>query len=344
MQEYSLFYAVCLYNSLFFSNFVPDYVSDRFNMEVIIELSDALDTATFYGVNNINILCLKNQHPNVQVVARGYQVKIIGSEPAIKRFEQNLRKCEAFCIKNNTLNEQQILQLLHGEQPNEFLQDNLILHGVNGKSIVARSANQQLLVNAYDENDLLFAIGPAGSGKTYTAIALAVRALKNREVKRIILSRPAVEAGEKLGFLPGDMKEKIDPYLQPLYDALQDMLPGAKLNEYMERGVIQIAPLAFMRGRTLADAIVILDEAQNTTTAQLKMFLTRLGVHGKMIVTGDLTQIDLPASQKSGLKDAIERLKNIRGIAMVEFTQKDIVRHHLVQHIVAAYSERRVES
>ena len=307
-------------------------------MEVIIELHDALDTATFYGVNNINILCLKNQHPDVRVVARGYQVKVIGSEPAITRFEQNLRKCEAFCIKNNTLTEQQVLQLLHGEQPSEFLQDNLILHGVNGKSIVARSANQQLLVDAYDENDLLFAVGPAGSGKTYTAIALAVRALKNREVKRIILSRPAVEAGEKLGFLPGDMKEKIDPYLQPLYDALQDMIPGAKLNEYMERGVIQIAPLAFMRGRTLADAIVILDEAQNTTTAQLKMFLTRLGVHGKMIVTGDLTQIDLPASQKSGLKDAIERLKNIRGIAMVEFTQKDIVRHHLVQRIVDAYA------
>ena len=307
-------------------------------MEVILELHDALDTATFYGVNNINILCLKNQHPDVRVVARGYQVKVIGSEPAIKRFEQNLRKCENFCIKNNILNEQQVLQLLHGEQPSEFLQDNLILHGVNGKSIVARSANQQLLVDAYDENDLLFAVGPAGSGKTYTAIALAVRALKNREVKRIILSRPAVEAGEKLGFLPGDMKEKIDPYLQPLYDALQDMIPGAKLNEYMERGVIQIAPLAFMRGRTLADAIVILDEAQNTTTAQLKMFLTRLGVHGKMIVTGDLTQIDLPASQKSGLKDAIERLKNIRGIAMVEFTQKDIVRHHLVQRIVDAYA------
>ena len=307
-------------------------------MEVILELHDALDTATFYGVNNVNILCLKNQHPDVRVVARGYQVKVIGSEPAITRFEQNLRKCEAFCIKNNTLTEQQVLQLLHGEQPSEFLQDNLILHGVNGKSIVARSANQQLLVDAYDENDLLFAVGPAGSGKTYTAIALAVRALKNREVKRIILSRPAVEAGEKLGFLPGDMKEKIDPYLQPLYDALQDMIPGAKLNEYMERGVIQIAPLAFMRGRTLADAIVILDEAQNTTTAQLKMFLTRLGVHGKMIVTGDLTQIDLPASQKSGLKDAIDRLKNIRGIAMVEFTQKDSVRHHLVQRIVDAYA------
>ena len=307
-------------------------------METILSLNEALDTATFYGVNNLNIMCLKNQHPDVRVVARGYQVKVIGSQPAITRFEQNLRKCEAFCIKNNTLNENQILQLLHGEQPTEFLQDNLILHGVNGKSIVARSANQQRLVDAYDENDLLFAIGPAGSGKTYTAIALAVRALKNREVKRIILSRPAVEAGEKLGFLPGDMKEKIDPYLQPLYDALQDMIPGAKLNEYMERGVIQIAPLAFMRGRTLADAIVILDEAQNTTTAQLKMFLTRLGIHGKMIITGDLTQIDLPASQKSGLKDAIERLQDIRGIAIVEFNQKDIVRHHLVKHIVAAYN------
>lgn len=307
-------------------------------MEVILELNEALDTAMFYGVNNNNILCLKNQHPDVRVVARGYQVKVIGSQPAIARFEQNMRKCEAFCIRQNTINEEQILQLLHGEQPNEFLQDNLILHGVNGKAIVARSANQQLLVDAYEENDLMFAIGPAGSGKTYTAIALAVRALKNREVKRIILSRPAVEAGEKLGFLPGDMKEKIDPYLQPLYDALQDMIPGAKLNEYMERGVIQIAPLAFMRGRTLADAIVILDEAQNTTIPQLKMFLTRLGIHGKMIVTGDMTQIDLPASQKSGLKDAIERLRDISGISVVEFNQKDIVRHHLVKRIVDAYA------
>lgn len=311
-------------------------------MEAIISLNEALDTATFYGVNNINILCLKNQHPDVSIVARGYQVKIIGAQASIARFEQSLRKCENFCIKNNTLNEEQILQLLHGEEPTEYLQDNLILHGVNGKSIVARSANQQLLVDAYDENDLLFAVGPAGSGKTYTAIALAVRALKNREVKRIILSRPAVEAGEKLGFLPGDMKEKIDPYLQPLYDALQDMIPGSKLNEYMERGVIQIAPLAFMRGRTLADAIVILDEAQNTTTAQLKMFLTRLGVHGKMIITGDLTQIDLPSSQKSGLKDAIERLRDIKGIAMVEFNQKDIVRHHLVKRIVDAYNRKDI--
>lgn len=307
-------------------------------MDTIIALQDHLDTAVFYGVNNQNILCLKNQYPDVRVVARGYQVKVSGAEAAIASFEHSLRLCEDFCIKNNTLNEEQILMLLHGEQPQEYLQDNLILHGVNGKSIVARSRNQQMLVDAYEDNDLLFAIGPAGSGKTYTAIALAVRALKNREVKKIILSRPAVEAGEKLGFLPGDMKDKIDPYLQPLYDALQDMLPPAKLNEYIERGVIQIAPLAFMRGRTLADAIVILDEAQNTTTAQLKMFLTRLGINGKMIITGDLTQIDLPANQRSGLRDAIERLQDIRGIAIVEFNQKDIVRHPLVKHIVSAYA------
>ena len=306
-------------------------------MEQIITLNDALDTPTFYGVNNANILCLKNQNPDVRVVARGYQVKVSGSDAAIERFEKALRLCENFCVRNNRLTEQDILLLLHGDKPHEQATDNLILHGVNGKSIVARSVNQQRLVEAYEDNDLLFAIGTAGSGKTYTAIALAVRALKNREIKKIILSRPAVEAGEKLGFLPGDMKEKIDPYLQPLYDALQDMIPPAKLNEYLDRGVIQIAPLAFMRGRTLADAIVILDEAQNTTTAQLKMFLTRLGINGKMIITGDLTQIDLPAAQKSGLRDAIERLQDIRGIAIVEFNQKDIVRHPLVKQIVEAY-------
>ncbi|MGN0236135.1 MAG: PhoH family protein [Paludibacteraceae bacterium] len=306
-------------------------------MESVITLNDTLDTATFYGVNNRNILCLKNQHPGVRVVARGYQVKVTGAEDAVARFEHSLRLCEQFCIKNNTLSEEIVLQLIHGEHPQEPARDHLILHGVNGKSIVARSRNQQRLVEAYEDNDLLFAIGPAGSGKTYTAIALAVRALKNKEIKKIILSRPAVEAGEKLGFLPGDMKEKIDPYLQPLYDALQDMLPPAKLNEYLDRGTIQIAPLAFMRGRTLADAVVILDEAQNTTTAQLKMFLTRLGINGKMIITGDLTQIDLPAAQKSGLRDAIDRLQDIQGIAIVEFNQKDIVRHPLVKHIVEAY-------
>lgn len=305
--------------------------------ENIINLSDSLDTPTFYGVNNSNILCLKNQHPDVRVVARGYQVKVSGSEAAVAHFEQSLRLCEQFCIRNNRLTEQDILMLLHGDRPHERATDNLILHGVNGKSIYARSANQQALVTAYEDNDLLFAVGPAGSGKTYTAIALAVRALRNKEVKRIILSRPAVEAGEKLGFLPGDMKEKIDPYLQPLYDALQDMIPSSKLTEYMEKGTIQIAPLAFMRGRTLSDAVVILDEAQNTTALQLKMFLTRLGIGGKMIVTGDMTQIDLPASQKSGLKDAMERFDGIKGIKIIEFNEKDIVRHPLVKRIVAAY-------
>ena len=308
-------------------------------MEQIFTLNDALDTPTFYGVNNTNILCLKNQNPDVRVVARGYQVKVSGSDAAIERFEKALRLCENFCVRNNRLTEQDILLLLHGDKPHEQATDNLILHGVNGKSIYARSTNQQTLVKSYEDNDLLFAIGPAGSGKTYTAIALAVRALKNKEVRRIILSRPAVEAGEKLGFLPGDMKEKIDPYLQPLYDALQDMIPAAKLTEYMEKGTIQIAPLAFMRGRTLSDAVVILDEAQNTTVPQLKMFLTRLGIGGKMIVTGDLTQVDLPASQKSGLRDAIERFHDIKGLRIIEFDEKDIIRHPLVKHIVAAYGK-----
>ncbi len=306
-------------------------------MEKIITLQDSLDTPTFYGVNNQNILCLKNQHPDVRVVARGYQVKVTGSEVAVTHFEQSLLACEQFCIRNNRLTEQDILMILRGDKPQEQATDNLILHGVNGKSIYARSTNQKALVQAYEKNDLLFAVGPAGSGKTYTAIALAVRALKNKEVRRIILSRPAVEAGEKLGFLPGDMKEKIDPYLQPLYDALQNMIPAAKLTEYMEKGVIQIAPLAFMRGRTLSDAVVILDEAQNTTALQLKMFLTRLGFGSKMVVTGDMTQIDLPPTQKSGLRDAMERFKYIKEISIIEFNEKDIVRHPLVKQIVAAY-------
>ena len=310
-------------------------------MEIILTLQDSLDTPTFYGVNNQNIQCLKNQHPDVRVVARGYQVKVTGSEASVANFEKSLRLCEEFCIRNNRLTENDVLMLLHGDKPQEAETTNLILHGVNGKSIYARSTNQKALVKAYEEHDLLFAVGPAGSGKTYTAIALAVRALKNREVRRIILSRPAVEAGEKLGFLPGDMKEKIDPYLQPLYDALQDMIPAAKLTEFMEKGVIQIAPLAFMRGRTLSDAVVILDEAQNTTVLQLKMFLTRLGLGGKMIVTGDMTQIDLPATQKSGLRDALERFHDIKGIKIIEFDEKDIVRHPLVKKIVSAYSEKR---
>ena len=318
-------------------------------MEQILTLQDSLDTPTFYGVNNQNILCLKNQHPDVRVVARGYQIKVTGAEKAIAHFQHSLQVCQDFCIRNNRLSEQDILMLLHGDRPQEQATDNLILHGVNGKSIYARSVNQQALVKAYAENDLLFAVGPAGSGKTYTAIALAVRALKtlavralkNREVRRIILSRPAVEAGEKLGFLPGDMKEKIDPYLQPLYDALQDMIPATKLAEYMEKGTIQIAPLAFMRGRTLSDAVVILDEAQNTTALQLKMFLTRLGFGSKMIVTGDMTQIDLPPSQKSGLRDAMERFRDVKGISLITFNERDIVRHPLVKHIVAAYENSK---
>ncbi len=310
-------------------------------MEQILTLQDSLDTPTFYGVNNQNILCLKNQHPDVRVVARGYQIKVTGAEKAIAHFQHSLQVCQDFCIRNNRLSEQDILMLLHGDRPQEQATDNLILHGVNGKSIYARSVNQQALVKAYAENDLLFAVGPAGSGKTYTAIALAVRALKNREVRRIILSRPAVEAGEKLGFLPGDMKEKIDPYLQPLYDALQDMIPATKLAEYMEKGTIQIAPLAFMRGRTLSDAVVILDEAQNTTALQLKMFLTRLGFGSKMIVTGDMTQIDLPPSQKSGLRDAMDRFRDVKGISLITFNERDIVRHPLVKHIVAAYENSK---
>ena len=310
-------------------------------METIITLNESIDNAVFYGVNNRNIQTLKDQHPDVRVIARDYQVKVSGSDAAVERFEANLHKVEQFCLTRGTLTEADVLAIVHGEASHlSPLTSHLILHGVNGKPIVARSLNQQRLVDEFEHNDLLFAIGPAGSGKTYTAIALAVRALRNKQVRRIILSRPAVEAGEKLGFLPGDMREKIDPYLQPLYDALQDMMPGAKLNEFMERGIIQIAPLAFMRGRTLADAVVILDEAQNTTAAQLKMFLTRLGFGGKMIVTGDLTQIDLPASQTSGLKDAVDRLGGIDGISVVRFNEKDIVRHPLVKHIVDAYTKQ----
>ncbi|MDR2841042.1 MAG: PhoH family protein, partial [Paludibacter sp.] len=263
-----------------------------------------------------------------------------GDEKNTEKFIDNLRKVERYALNNNTLSEENIIEIVKNKaEPAEIKFDNLILHGVNGKSIMARTKNQQKLVNDFETNDLLFAIGPAGSGKTYTAIALAVRALKNKEVRKIILSRPAVEAGEKLGFLPGDMKEKIDPYLQPLYDALQDMITPLKLKEYIENGTIQIAPLAFMRGRTLSEALVILDEAQNTTVQQIKMFLTRMGINSKMIVTGDVTQIDLPPSQRSGLIDALETLKNIKGIVKIEFDKSDIVRHKLVQKIVAAYEK-----
>ncbi len=307
--------------------------------EHIYELSEHIDIVVFYGVNNVHLNLLKNLLPEVRIVGRGNIIKIEGDSANIEIAIRHLQAIEQYCLDNNLLSEEIIIQLIKGEEPKEVKNTKLILHGVKGKSILARTPNQQLLVNEFEKNDLVFAIGPAGTGKTYTAIALAVRALKAKEVRKIILSRPAVEAGEKLGFLPGDMKEKIDPYLQPLYDALQDMLTPLKLREYLENGTIQIAPLAFMRGRTLTDAVVILDEAQNTTRLQLKMFLTRMGMNTKMIVTGDITQIDLPVVQKSGLIDAMSILRNIDGVARVNFDKSDIVRHKLVQRIVEAYEK-----
>ena len=308
--------------------------------EKIIELTDNIDLVVFYGVNNANMRLLKNLFPKVKIVARNNIIKIQGTEVDINNLERIFGMLQKYCEEYNILDEKQILAIIDGSHIAERKADNLILHGIGGKSIVARTPNQRKLTEKFDCNDLLFAVGPAGSGKTYTAIALAVRALKNKEVRRIILSRPAVEAGEKLGFLPGDMKEKIDPYLQPLYDALLDMLPAEKVKSHIETGIIQIAPLAFMRGRTLNDAIVILDEAQNTTNHQIKMFLTRMGLNTKMIITGDITQIDLPPRQKSGLIDAVETLKEIKGIEVVEFNKNDIVRHSLVQSIVEAYEKK----
>ncbi len=302
-----------------------------------IIILDKADPVSFYGVNNSNMQLIRNLFPKLRMAARGSVIKVIGEDTETADFEKVIHELEEYCNRYNKLSEDVILDIVHGEQPQTQKSNGLIIYGVNGKPISARSANQQKLVDAFVRNDLTFALGPAGTGKTYIAIALAVKALKNREVRKIILSRPAVEAGEKLGFLPGDMKDKIDPYLQPLYDALEDMIPPVKLKEYMETNVIQIAPLAFMRGRTLNDAVIVLDEAQNTTTHQIKMFLTRLGMNAKMIVTGDVTQIDLPRSTVSGLIQALRVLKGVDGIGMVEFGKKDIVRHALVQRIVEAY-------
>lgn len=304
-----------------------------------IYILETVDPVIFYGVNNSNMQLIKTLFPKLRIVARGNVMKVIGDEEESELFLKKIREIEKYCEEFNSLSEEVIIDIVKGKGPTVVKQENLIIHGMNGKPITARTENQQLLVKAFEENDLVFATGPAGSGKTFVAIALAVKALKNKEVRKIILSRPAVEAGEKLGFLPGEMKDKLDPYLQPLYDALQDMIPAVKLKEYMENNVIQIAPLAFMRGRTLNDAVIILDEAQNTTTHQIKMFLTRLGMNAKMIVTGDMTQIDLPASVTSGLKEAMGVLKNVPGIGRVEFNKKDIVRHKLVQRIVEAYDK-----
>ena len=302
-----------------------------------IVIIDQADPVSFYGVNNCNMHLLRNLFPKLRIAARGSVIKVIGEESETALFEKKVKELEEYVVQHNALPEDVILDIVKGDAPKEIKKDSVIIYGINGKPIQGRTPNQQRLVEAFAHNDLTFALGPAGTGKTYVAIALAVRALKNREARKIILSRPAVEAGEKLGFLPGDMKDKIDPYLQPLYDALEDMIPAVKLREYMDTKVIQIAPLAFMRGRTLNDAIIVLDEAQNTTTHQIKMFLTRLGMNAKMIVTGDVTQIDLPRTTVSGLVQAMRVLDGVPGIARIEFGKKDIVRHPLVQRIVEAY-------
>jgi phosphate starvation-inducible PhoH-like protein len=311
-------------------------------IEKVIVLED-IDPVVFYGVNNANFQLIKALYPKLRIMARGNVIKVLGNEDEMESFEQSIVKMEKYCAEFNSLKEEVIIDIIKGNTPQSQRISNVIVFSVTGKPIIPRSANQLKLVEDFEKNDLVFATGPAGSGKTYTAIALAVRALKNKEKKKIILCRPAVEAGEKLGFLPGDMRDKIDPYLQPLYDALEDMIPSAKLQEYMDTNVIQIAPLAFMRGRTLNDAVVILDEAQNTTAQQIKMFLTRMGMNTKMIVTGDMTQIDLPSTQRSGLVHVLHILKGIKGISFIEMNKNDIVRHKLVTRIVEAYEKYEKE-
>ena len=296
-----------------------------------------IDPVIFYGVNNSHLQMLKSLFPQVRIMARDNVIRILGDSGEMANIEACIEKMRLHVLKYNSISDEDILDIIKGHQTKADAVKGVIVYNISGKPIKSRSANQQHLVDAFDKKDMIFAIGPAGTGKTYLSIALAVKSLKEKSTKKIILSRPAVEAGEKLGFLPGDMKDKIDPYLQPLYDALEDMIPVARLQDMMDKRIIQIAPLAFMRGRTLSDAVVILDEAQNTTTAQIRMFLTRMGWNSKMIITGDLTQIDLPRDQKSGLKEAVEILSDIPDISVVELDSKDIVRHKLVTSIVKAY-------
>ncbi len=305
-----------------------------------IVIIDRVDPQVFYGVNSSNMSLIRNLFPKLRIAARGNVIKVIGEESETAEFERKIKEIEEFASQYNKLDAEVIIDIVKGAEVRRPDADGVILYGVNGRPIAPRNANQARMVDSWVKNDLTFALGPAGTGKTYIAIALAVAALKNKQTRRIILSRPAVEAGEKLGFLPGDMKDKIDPYLQPLYDALEDMIPALKLKEYMENDVIQIAPLAYMRGRTLNDAVVVLDEAQNTTTHQMKMFLTRLGMNAKMIITGDVTQIDLPRHVRSGLLQALNVLKGVKGIGRIDYEKKDIVRHPLVQRIVDAYEAR----
>lgn len=300
---------------------------------------DDIDPVVFYGVGNAHLQMIKSLFPKVRIVARDNVIRILGDEEQMAKLEEDIENMRKHISTYNVISEKDILDIVNGKQTKIDAEKEVLVYSVSGKPIKSRSNNQQMLVDAFNKNDMVFAVGPAGTGKTYLSIALAVKSLKAKEVKKIILSRPAVEAGEKLGFLPGDMKEKIDPYLQPLYDSLEDMIPAVKLQDMVDKHIIQIAPLAFMRGRTLNDAIIILDEAQNTSTAQIRMFLTRLGMNSKMIITGDLTQIDLPYHQKSGLKEAVEILNATEGIAIVKLSQKDIVRHKLVTKIVNAYDE-----
>ena len=300
---------------------------------------DGIDLVGFYGAGNVHLQMLKKLYPKLRIVARDNIIRAMGDEEELERFGRTIHLLKDYCNKYNSLNEEAIIDAVNGKKGDKGSDSNVIVYNINGRPIYPRSENQCRLVEEFRKNDMVFAVGPAGTGKTYTAIALAVRALKNREIRKIILSRPAVEAGEKLGFLPGDMRDKIDPYLQPLYDALEDMIPITRLKEHMDNNVIQIAPLAFMRGRTLNVAIVILDEAQNTTPQQIKMFLTRMGTNTKMIITGDLTQIDLPQHQNSGLLHAQRILNGVPGIGFVTLNKKDIVRHKLVTRIVEAYEK-----
>ena len=308
-----------------------------------IVIIDNIDPQTFYGVNNTNISLIRNLFPKLRMAARGNVIKVIGEDSETAEFERKIKEIEAYAAKYNKLSDEAIIDIVKGNPPQQMNVEGVILYSQAGRPITPRNPNQAKMVRSFSDNALTFALGPAGTGKTYIAIALAVAALKAKACRRIILSRPAVEAGEKLGFLPGDMKDKIDPYLRPLYDALEDMLPAVKLKEYMESDTIQIAPLAFMRGRTLNDAVIVLDEAQNTTRHQMKMFLTRLGTNSRMLVTGDVTQIDLPRTVQSGLMQALRILKGVKGIGMIEFEKKDIVRHPLVQRIVDAYEKREKE-
>ena len=307
-------------------------------IEKHIVLED-IDPVVFYGVGNAHLQMLRSLFPKLRILARDNVIRVLGDDEQMCAFEEVAEKLRRHVLKFNAIAEKDILNIVKGKSTPEEVAKDVIVYNISGKSIKSRSENQQKLVDAYEKDDMVFAVGPAGTGKTYLSIALAVKALKEKNVKKIILSRPAVEAGEKLGFLPGDMKDKIDPYLQPLYDALEDMIPAVKLQEMMEKHIIQIAPLAFMRGRTLSDAVVILDEAQNTTSAQLRMFLTRMGWNTKMIVTGDMTQVDLPRGTQSGLREALNILGGIEGISIVNLTQTDIVRHKLVTKIVKAYEK-----